>query len=1587
MTARYLMSRRAVRDHRRQSRVRIEPLEPRLALTGDVLISEFMASNGNILTDGDGDTSDWIEIHNAGNAEVDLRGWYVTDDARVPRKWQFPSTTLAPGQYSILFASGKNRRDQEELHTNFKLGSEGEYVALVSANGDIVSEFGANGTDYPAQFRNMSYGHTPQGARYFAEPTPGEANVDGVLGVVDATSANIQRGFFDAPIEVELTSPAEGTTIRYTTDGTSPTETLGFVYDAPISIASTTILRAAAFKSEFAPSRVSTHSYIFLDDVLQQDQSFGKDGSGLPSADSWGHSGPDWEVDPAIVNHPLPEFQLTKEDLRGVPTMSLVLPWDDMFGSEGQGIYIEGDGIPRAASLEQIQEDGSTGFQIDASVQIQGNTSVRRWKLDKLSMRVKFTEAFGPPKLNYPLFGDDAAQQFDTFILDSVDNFSWNHPGPDQSDNAKYIQDQYVADIHNAMGGVSPHGRFQHLYINGLYWGMYYLHERADESFAAAYLGGERDAYDVLKHNQHTVVNGSNEHYLAMLELARQDLTQDANYQQLATVVDIDGLIDYMISNFYVGNLDWGEDNWYASRNRVMPDGKWRFHSWDAEESLTSASERSTVNRSNPGAPTEIHQRLIANAEYRLRFADHVQRHYFNDGVLTPENAANAYLLRMEEVDRAIVGESARWGDNRRETPYTRQDWLDTQQRLLQSYFPQRTQISLEQLQSAGLYPDLSAPALNQHGGRVSESFDISLSTSEGLIYFTSDGTDPRLPGGAISSQAAQYSAPLQLSQASTVKARTLHAGVWSALTVADFVVESDLPLRITEINFHPHDANALPNLGEADVASEHFEFVELVNTSNKPIDLAGVRLVTTGDAQGVRFTFTAQTLEAGEHIVVVRDPASFQSRYGQMARVAEGAGDRIGAFGDNLANDGERLTLLSAKAALIQQFDYATGPGWPQRTQGYGSSLEVVDPLGDYDDPSNWRATSQWGGSPGWRGQGPDGRVLVNEVLANSTEDRIELRNNTNQSIDVGQWYLSDARHDLFKFQLAPGTTIPALGYLELDEQQLGFDLSDQQGAEVWLLESDDRGRPTRFVDVAQFTSSQRGVSLGRWPEGDQTAKLIPQFEPSFGAPNGGPRTSDLVISEVHYHPSALPEFAADFNDNAAAAFSPVAGTWAVNHNRYEVIPSADADGVSILPEILPLERMSVSATIHVPSESEFDKNASILIDYHGPTDFKFAGFDVSANRWRIGQRDANGWHVLAEETRIPRLRAGRDVALTVEILGPVVTVSSGGAVKVRHTFDAPIGRGSVGLATQHSHAIFDDVTVRPLSDLDDFEYVEVTNAADTRISLDGWGLRGGIHMDFETGTAVDRGDSLILVGFDPSQTRKANDFRSHYGIAAERHLVGPYQGNLADDGAVVMLMMPVGGDDADLALVDYVDYQSQAPWPAAANGTGLSLHRKAAPAFANSVETWTAGTPDPGLSRFLLWGDADANTVLNSDDVDILCHGIQGNQLDLDLNGDGDLTDTDLSFLLRNLILTDAGDVNVDGVFDSRDLVQIFQVGEYEDDVLGNSDWSEGDWNCDGDFDTSDLVLAFRSGNYVAAATSAVNDLLLKSRNDNLG
>jgi hypothetical protein len=539
---------------------------------------------------------------------------------------------LEPNKYLVLFASGKDRGTaQDELHTNFKLNSGGEHVSLHSPDGSVVSEFGVAGSDYPEQFPNISFGATAGGPRYFHPPTPGAANGPGQLGIVSDVHVSVARGFFDAPLEVEMSTAMEGAVIRYTVDASTPTETHGTVYSEPLPISTTTTLRVAAFQDDFVPSDIETHTYLFVGDVAQQ----GNNPSGYPR--TWvGNAGSgsipgDYEMDPEITQHPA-YADLVGDSLRALPTISIVTDIDNLF-DRSRGIYMQPErhGVEweRRASVELILPDGSEGFQEDAGLRIQGGASRLPTKSPKHSFRLLFKGIYAAPTLNYPLFGANATDEFDTVILRAGFNQSWIHHNTFLGDNrgrAQFVRDQWAKDTQLAMGHVAAHNSYAHLYLNGLYWGLYNPTERPSGSFGAAYLGGDKDDYDVI--NSEELVAGTPEAWQRLKQFTKVPIDA-AKFKDVSALLDIDGFIDYMILNHYGGNLDWDNHNWYALGRRDE-DAKFRFFAWDSEFFFNGLDDQKVSSRS--GTPGQLLANLMKFTPFRQEFTAHAERHLFGTG-------------------------------------------------------------------------------------------------------------------------------------------------------------------------------------------------------------------------------------------------------------------------------------------------------------------------------------------------------------------------------------------------------------------------------------------------------------------------------------------------------------------------------------------------------------------------------------------------------------------------------------------------------------------------------------------------------------------------------------------------------------------------------------------------------------------------------------------------------------------------------------------------------------------------------------------------------------------------------------------
>lgn len=997
------------------------------------VINEFLAINPGPGLDNFAESSDWIEIRNPGPEAVDLAGWSLTDEPDIHDKWVFPSVVLNAGELLLVRASGRDLRDPlASLHANFTLSGSGEFLGLYSPAGVPSTVW----QPYAKQFSGISFGTTFSGQAqgYFTVPTPGVDNDLAVLtGYVGDTRFSVGRGFFTAPFTVAIAVDTPGAVIRYTTDGSEPLEDSGMVYAGPVNIGTTTVLRARAFKSGMVPSNTDTQSYLFAAAWKSQPD--------FPPgfSRSWGNFNADFKV---LADYGM-NTPVTNDAVYGplmIPAMTTTLPVlcvtggaEDIFGDSGlHGNLrsITDSEVPVAVEFFNPR-DAEDRFAARGALQIHGG-AVREFA--KKGFRLDFTGAFGDGPLEHPLFPGSPVESFDQLVLrpGGHDSFTVRTRGsnPDQNDHAfhaSYLRDQFLRSTENAIGLISPRGRYVHLCINGLYWGVYDLHERPNAEFSAGYAGGDPSVWDVLHHNNVSsslppqVLDGDDTGWDALQALCAAPVTGDAQYQALAALLGPERFIDHLLLRMWAGDHDWlgpaympsssqgttadvavySAKNWYAMRDsRAASSGPWQFFTWDGEicmgnhllfrffDSLPTPAgldfphyrelnmDVTGISKANtPAAPWAA---LSAHPEFRLKVADRARKLLFNDGALTPAAASARIAALVQELELPMVAESARWGgvsgfnfipiggvihriwDNGLLTRDTH--WRPEVAWLRDTFATQRGAILLNQLRARNLYPAVEPVTITPAGGQVAGDTPIVMSAPAGSIYYTIDGSDPRVAfSGAVAPGALLYSTPPVTGGVSpfVVRARAFD-GAWSALTEIAFsgaVPPLPRSLAFTEIYYHPSALapGEVAALGPID--PDEFEFIEITNVSALPVALGSLRFVA-----GIDFDFavdaTVRELAPGASLVLGANAAALSHRFGVVP-----AG--LFANGKRLSNSGEPIKLVRSDGMVIADFDYNDRGDWPAAADGTGYSLHLLAPFsGTNPDPGeNWRAD---GPSPG---------------------------------------------------------------------------------------------------------------------------------------------------------------------------------------------------------------------------------------------------------------------------------------------------------------------------------------------------------------------------------------------------------------------------------------------------------------------------------------------------------------------------------------------------------------------------------------------------------------------------------------------
>ena len=567
-----------------------------------IVINEILASNSNVNTDPDyNEYGDWVELYNSTNNDININGYYITDDKTNTTKYKFTTNIIIPAKgYKLIWTDDHNTG----IHTNFKLSASGEFIGLYNTSLQVIDSL-----TFPVQQPNISYGCFPDASKpylYFYPPTPEAENTElSIFNRVPEPEFSLDGGFYNGQQTITITCNEPGSKIYYTNDGHYPTKNDN-LYQNTINVNSTMVIKAIAVKDGFLSSKIVTKTY-FIDESID-----------------------------------LPVFSISTNP--------------ENFFSDTSGIYVIGtNGITancstgprnwnqdweRPITIEFFEKDKSKAFCVDAGVKIYGGCT--RLYAQK-SLAFYFRDSYGFKKLNYRLFPELPITEYNNFTLRSSGQDWWR----------TMFRDAFVQTIIRKNMDVDNQAyRPSVLFLNGDYWGIHNIREKLNEHYIEEHYQITEDNVDLIEYSKGITANvGDRAAYDAMMSyFQNNNLSDSAKYEYISSIMDINSFIDYYICQIYGANADWPGSNtklWHARDNSV----KWRFMVYDTDftfggnsngqynsNTLALATSGTSTTYPNPGWSTLMIRRLLENVNFKnefiQRFASHINNTYESNYVI-----------------------------------------------------------------------------------------------------------------------------------------------------------------------------------------------------------------------------------------------------------------------------------------------------------------------------------------------------------------------------------------------------------------------------------------------------------------------------------------------------------------------------------------------------------------------------------------------------------------------------------------------------------------------------------------------------------------------------------------------------------------------------------------------------------------------------------------------------------------------------------------------------------------------------------------------------------------------------------------
>ena len=663
-----------------------------------ISINEFVSSNIAGLTDQDGDHSDWIEIYNYGTTSVNLAGFGLSDDRTLPYKWVFPSVTISPNQYIVIFASGKDRTNaSSQLHTNFGIGAGGETLFLTNGNGLLIS----GGPSVNLQ-DDTSYGRQPDGTGswlFFDTPTPGASNTSsGATTSLVAPDFSHSSGLYSSTINLELTTNIQNATIVYTLDGSEPDinkvggSSFQYKNDFPHEVG---MSFGALLNQNYT-------SYTYTTPIAISDRSSDADQLSIKTTT------PD---DPYIPPVRVRKFSVVRAKvyLNGkgsrtrtrnyfvwpngnpyeVPVVALTTFEENLFGYN-DGIYTPGavfdqwrtenpDG--NQPSRADFNNFGQSGRDWERNVNIQVfNKNLESILNQDAGLRIHGNTSRAHHLKNLRLY---ARSEYDEDNEFEFDVFSQQIPGSPNLYNNDFKR--FLLRGNGSGGFIANDVVFNRLmqpffngimrietavnFINGEYFGITAFRDRFDEHHLANNFGLDSGNLSIVG----CVGGCADEEGNAYSELEDlfeyikdNDLAVASNYQYVANRLDIDSFIDHLFIEIFSEGDSYETKYWKATNvvDDSFGDGKWRLYTQDFESAMKSSINwldnfLEESNSKNRGLMVHLTQNEEFKTKLLNRFSD-----LMNTG-FTEERFTNIVNYTFDEINPLLDEDRNRSPRNR----------------------------------------------------------------------------------------------------------------------------------------------------------------------------------------------------------------------------------------------------------------------------------------------------------------------------------------------------------------------------------------------------------------------------------------------------------------------------------------------------------------------------------------------------------------------------------------------------------------------------------------------------------------------------------------------------------------------------------------------------------------------------------------------------------------------------------------------------------------------------------------------------------------------------------------------------------